>query len=166
MTSVPIVIEERLRTRIFVVILALAFVGSTAWSIETGAGPTHRHSFVRPLTSALIATLFGGFAVLANRIVVRVVDSPDGRTLEILYGPAGQVRQTFSATDILGATACRYPMWRAGGLGYRGNLTVFHCAALATRRGLALRLDLRGNRRFYVTVDEPEAFAQALLAQR
>ena len=101
-------------------------------------------------------------AWLASSIVVRVVDTPEGRNLDVLYGPNGIVTQTFEAQEILGASVVPAPMWRMGGLGYRGSLTLFKRAALITRRGDALAVELTRGRRFIVTVDEPQSFADAL----
>jgi hypothetical protein len=52
-----------------------------------------------------------------------------------------------------------------GGWGYRGSLKLFRRAALATRRGEALEIQLIGKRRFIVTVDNPEDYVAALNIQ-
>jgi hypothetical protein len=49
-----------------------------------------------------------------------------------------------------------------GGWGYRGSLKLFRRAAVVTRLGEALQVDLTGARRFCVSVDDPAAFVAAL----
>jgi hypothetical protein len=96
------------------------------------------------------------------RVIVRVVETPRGRTLEVLYGPGGFVRQTFGPDELQEAYARDFSFAQMGGWGYRGSLRLVHQAALVTRRGAALEVILRGKRRFIVTVDEPASFVSAL----
>lgn len=96
------------------------------------------------------------------RVIVRVVETPEGRALEILYGPGGFVRQTFGPDELEEAYARDFSFAQMGGWGYRGSLRLLRQAALVTRRGEALELILRGKRRFIVTVNEPEEFVTAL----
>ena len=72
------------------------------------------------------------------------------------------VRQVFAADQIVSANARTLSAMQMGGWGYRGSLKILHRAAVVTRRGDALELQLTGERRFVVTVDEPAAFAAAL----
>lgn len=96
------------------------------------------------------------------RVVVRVVETPEGRALEVLYGPGGLVRQTFEHGELEEAYAREFSFAQMGGWGYRGSLRLLRQAALVTRRGEALELILRGKRRFIVTVNEPGEFVEAL----
>jgi hypothetical protein len=100
--------------------------------------------------------------LLFTRVVVHVVQSEFGRGLEILYGPGGYVRQAFEPTEIEGAYARNLSFAEMGGWGYRGSLRLMRRAALVTRRGDALELELSGRRHFIVTVDEPDDFVSAL----
>ena len=100
--------------------------------------------------------------LLFTRVVVRVVQSESGRGLEILYGPGGFVRQEFEPAEIEGAYARNLSFAEMGGWGYRGSLRLMRRAALVTRRGNALELELSHRRRFIVTVDEPDDFVSAL----
>jgi hypothetical protein len=100
--------------------------------------------------------------LLFTRVVVRVVQSESGRGLEILYGPGGFVRQVFEPAEIEGAYARNLSFAEMGGWGYRGSLRLMRRAALVTRRGNALELELSRRRRFIVTVDEPDDFVSAL----
>lgn len=158
MESSPIVIEERLRSgRLTAILLAVSAVAALA--------PCRRRRFpvgrARVVLSAVVVAVV---ATLASRIVARVVQTPDGRRFEIVYGPGGMIRQSFDAADIEGAKPTTLSLVRTGGWGYRGSLTVLRRAAVVTRGGDALRLDLAGGRRFAITVDDPTAFADALNA--
>jgi len=93
---------------------------------------------------------------------VRVVEDSRGRSLSILYGPGGLVRQRFASGEILTATCEQLSPLKSGGWGYRGSLRFFKRAALVTRRGEALVLSLDGGRTFSVTVDGPDDFVRAL----
>jgi hypothetical protein len=94
--------------------------------------------------------------------VVRVVEAPRGRALEVLYGPRGIVRQFFGPDQLVAAHTGHFSYLQMGGWGYRGSLKLIRRAALATRRGDALDVDLSGKRRFIVTVENPASFVAAL----
>jgi hypothetical protein len=96
------------------------------------------------------------------RIVVRVVETPNGRSLEVLYGHGGFVRQVFGPDKLVAAYARNFSYMQMGGWGYRGSVRLLRQAALATRRGDALELQLKKGRRFIVTVDNPADFVAAL----
>jgi hypothetical protein len=110
----------------------------------------------------LVFVLIAVFFLISLRVDVRVVQGPRGRSLNILYGPGGLVRQRFSTDEILAATCELVSPIKSGGWGYRGSLRFSKRAALVTRSGEALALALKGGGTFQVTVDEPEAFVQAL----
>ena len=165
MTGNPIVIEERLATKELTGLLALGAVGVLVRRRHQRRGRLGDllDKFQRASRAVALPTIAVA-AWLASCVVVRVVDTTEGRRLDVLYGPNGLVRQTFEAQDILGASVVQAPVWRMGGLGYRGSLKLFKRAALITRRGDALAVELTRGRRFVVTVDEPQSFVDALAA--
>jgi hypothetical protein len=161
--STVIVVEERLRTKGLA--LALAIVGGVVAVIETLVMSLSSGSSAPVITVIIVGFVLVLMALLfvgSLRIIVRVLDGSTGRTLEILYGPGPMVCQRFTPEQILGASAQQLSFAQMGGWGYRGSLRLFRYAALSTRRGDALLVNLRGGRRFVVTVDEPDAFAHAL----
>ncbi|MHB8826816.1 MAG: hypothetical protein ACYC5Z_04040 [Acidimicrobiales bacterium] len=164
MSANPIVIEERLATRELTGLLALGAFGVLVRRRHQRHGRLGQllNRCQRVLRMVALPTI-AIVAWLSSCVVVRVVDTPDGRNLDVLYGPNGIIVQSFEAREILGASVVQAPMWRMGGLGYRGSLTLFKRAALITRRGDALALDLTRSRRFIVTVDEPQSFVDALV---
>jgi hypothetical protein len=110
----------------------------------------------------VVVAVLSSVLFLFWRVIVRVVELPEGRALEVLYGPGGFVRQTFEHGELEEAYARDFSFAQMGGWGYRGSLRLLRRAALVTRRGEALELILRGKRRFIVTVNEPEEFVEAL----
>ena len=156
MESSPIVIEERLRSgRLVALLLSVC--------VATVFVPRRRRRFpASRAKTALSVLVVAVVAVLASRIVARVVQTSDGRRFEVVYGPGGMIRQSFDATDIEHAQATSLSLLRTGGWGYRGSLALLRRAAVVTRSGDALRLDLSRGRRFAITVDDPTAFAEAL----
>ena len=111
-----------------------------------------------PLFALVVVTL----ASLAfARIELRV----DHRGLEILYGPFAFPRQQIPLERIQRAstTAVRPLEW--GGFGYRGSLKFLHRAALVLRRGPGLRLDLKDDSLFLITLDDPTTPAALLSAE-
>lgn len=158
-----IVIEQRLRTKGLVLLLAMVTAVYTVVAIVLTAGTTH----YSPSALTIVVELIAFVCLLAAtffflRITVRVVATPEGRALEVVYGPGGLVRQVFGPDRLVGANARTFSFMQMGGWGYRGSLKVFRRAALATRRGEALEVTLRGKRRFIVTVDDPGDFVSAL----
>jgi hypothetical protein len=111
---------------------------------------------------AVVVILLAFVLFLFWRVIVRVVETPEGRALEVLYGPGGFVRQTFGPDELEEAYARDFSFAQMGGWGYRGSLRLLRRAALVTRRGEALELMLAGKRRFIVTVNEPADFVTAL----
>ena len=161
MSSV-IVIEERLRTRgmslaVAAVWLLVAVVEVLVLSLSSSNTP-----WVAVVVVAVALVLLVLIYVGSLKVIVRVIDEPAGRTLEVLYGPGPIVRQRFRTDEIERASAHHLSFTQMGGWGYRGSLRFFKYAALSTRSGDALMLNLSGARRFVVTVDEPESFAEAL----
>jgi len=156
MESTPIVIEERLRSGRLVAILLAATTAATVSPCRRRRLPIGR------IRLALAGVIVAVTAVLLSRIVARVVDTANGRRFEVVYGPGGIVRQSFDADEIESAQATSLSVLRTGGWGYRGSLWVLRRAAVVTRGGDALRLNLVDGRRFAITVDDPAAFADAL----
>jgi len=154
-----IIVEERLRTRWMTVVLAVVsllvvVVEVVTWGVSHSAIPL-------VILTVVVAGLIGATVAFAH-VVVRVSDGADGRSLDVLYGKRGFVRQHFAATDIVSAQANSVSLVQLGGWGYRGSLRLFRYAALSTRGGDCLQLRLTKNRTFVVTVDEPSAFVAAL----
>ena len=159
--SKDIVIEERLSTGGLVGLLVGAGVleACRCWrAARRGMRPWRCVRAARMVSVAVVGVL----ACLAMRVVARVVDEPTGRALEILYGPGGIVAQRFAPGEIVSASVGAAPVLRMGGFGYRGSLRMFRRAALITRPGEALVVELVGGRRFSVTVDDAASFAAAL----
>lgn len=163
MQTRTIVIEQRLRTTWIVTLLTMAMVavvgiGSAieAFSFGSAAG------LYSGLVDLVVLAGLAGALVLALRVVVRVVEAPEGRALEVVYGPSGSVRQYFDHATIASARPRRLSAVQTGGWGYRGSLKLFKRAAVVSRSGDALELQLKNGRRFSVTVDEPQDFATAL----
>lgn len=157
-----IVIEQRLRTTGLVLVITLVlvvFVGVSITLVSSNNGGTLVTAVIVEAV-VLVALLFAFLMFL--RIVVRVVETPEGRALEIVYGPGGLVRQVFGPDQLVAAFARNISFMQLGGWGYRGNLKVLRRAALVTRRGHALEVQLQRRRRFIVTVDDPADFVTAL----
>jgi hypothetical protein len=163
MSSGPVLVEQRLRSAGLAVVLALVLAVFINFGViftnttDGNAVPT-----VALVVSYSVLALLFAFFLLAIRIVVRVVEVPQGRVLEILYGPGGLVRQVFGPGQLQSASAQDLSFMEMGGWGYRGSLKFLKRAALVTRRGDALELSLAKKRRFIVTVDDPAAFVTAL----
>jgi hypothetical protein len=156
-----IVIEERLAS--MGVALAIGGVLVAFLFISTLFFSTSSSTPVVAVAIETVVVLAMAFVVfLFWKVIVRVVETPEGRALEILYGPGGFVRQTFGPEDLEEAYARDFSFAQMGGWGYRGSLRLLRQAALVTRRGEALELILRGKRRFIVTVNEPAEFVAAL----
>lgn len=156
-----IVVEERLRTRGLVILLAIigvVFIGASVALVSGRATPPLDFYVIE----AVVVLVFVSAVLVFSRIVVRVVEASPGRTLEVLYGPRGVVRQVFGPERLVSAQARHYSMMQMGGWGYRGSLKLLRQAAVVTRGGDALDVRLAGQRRFIVTVDRPEDFIDAL----
>jgi hypothetical protein len=160
--SSVIVIEERLGTRRLSLALATLWLLAVVVEVLLISLSSLNTPWVAIVAVAVAFVLLVMIFVGSLKIIVRVIDEPAGRTLEVLYGPGPIVCQRFRANEIEKASAHHLSFTQMGGWGYRGSLRFFKYAALSTRRGDALMVNLSGARRFVVTVDEPEAFAEAL----
>jgi hypothetical protein len=156
-----IVIEQRLASigvmLTISVIMAVFLVLATMLASAGSTVPVGGVAVIAVVVALLAFVLF-----LFWRVIVRVVETPEGRALEVLYGPGGFVRQTFGPGELEEAYARDFSFAQMGGWGYRGSLRLLRRAALVTRRGEALELMLVGKRRFIVTVNEPAEFVTAL----
>ncbi len=81
------------------------------------------------------------------------------RGLTVGYGPLGLRLTRIPLGRIASAEAVERT---AFSFGYRGSLLLFGTAAVALRRGPALRLALRGGKSFLVTVDDAATGAALL----
>jgi hypothetical protein len=163
MSTRLIIVEERLRSTAHAVAIGLVALGYIAlmvvWSrLAIAAWATWLALVVGIVGLLLLVLLF----VLTSQIVARVVEGPDGRSFEVLYGPGGLVRQVFDSHEIEGASSRALAPALMADRGHRGIRDQFRHSAVLTRRGDALELRLVRNRRFTITVDEPEAFVFAL----
>jgi hypothetical protein len=163
MSAGEVVLRQRLRSSALAGVLALGaalFVNVAVILANTTNGSGI------PLLGAIIAAVvlvaLVGLFVLALRIEVCVVQTTRGRALQVAYGPGALVRQTFEPEQIQSTAAVELSFTQTGGWGYRGSLRLVKHASLVTRRGAALQVNLSGGRRFVVSVDDPEAFRQAL----
>ena len=104
----------------------------------------------------------GGLLVLLFVIVKVRVESD---AFVVGYGPFGWPRNRIPVSDIEAASVIDIRPMRHGGWGYRGSLRLFKKVSVVIRAGPGIHLDLRGGRKFAVTVDDPEAGVAALRAQ-
>jgi hypothetical protein len=157
------VIEQRLRSGGVAATIggvAFVFVLVSTIFLESGSASSFPvWGLILELAALIVLVLV---ILLFTRVVVRVVQGESGRALEIVYGPGGVVRQVFEPAEVQGAYARHLSFAEMGGWGYRGSLRLIRRAALVTRRGDALELELSGRRHFIVTVDEPDDFVSAL----
>lgn len=164
MSERVIVIEQRLHSggvAASVGGITFLFILVSTIFLETSSG-----SFPAVVIVIEIVVLCALVAVILifTRVIVRVVQTSDGRALEVIYGPGGFVRQVFEPGEVEAAYARNLSFAQMGGWGYRGSLRLLRQAALVTRRGDALEVQLTHKRRFIVTVDEPADFVTALTA--
>ena len=163
MSAHQVVIEQRLRSQWLAVVIALAMVvlGVGGVVVAFVGGSSGVSWIVAIIEFVVLFGLLIALRLLAY-VIIRIVQTDDGRCVEVVYGAKGMVRQTFSASQVLGAHTTTVSVAKAGGWGYRGSLKLFKWAALVTRGGPALELQLSGGRRFVVTLDDPDDFVTAL----
>jgi hypothetical protein len=158
-----IVLEQRLRSGgVAATIGAITFVFVLVSTIFFESGGSSSIPVWGLVLELIALAVLGSVIFLFTRVVVRVVQSELGRGLEIVYGPGEIVRQVFEPAEVEGAYARHLSFAEMGGWGYRGSLRLIRRAALVTRRGDALELELSHRRHFIVTVDEPDNFVTAL----
>ncbi len=164
MSERVIVIEQRLHSggvAAAVGGITFLFILVSTIFLETSSGSFPAVAIVIEIVAlaALVSVI-----MIFSRVIVRVVQTSDGRALEVVYGPGGFVRQVFEPGEVEAAYARHLSFAQMGGWGYRGSLRLLRQAALVTRRGDALEVQLTRKRRFIVTVDEPADFVTALTA--
>lgn len=164
MSERVIVIEERLHSggvAAAVGGITFLFILVSTIFLETSSGSFPVVAIVIEIVvlAALVSVI-----MIFSRVIVRVVQTGDGRALEVVYGPGGFVRQVFEPAEVEAAYARHLSFAEMGGWGYRGSLRLLRQAAVVTRRGDALEVQLTRGRRFIVTVDEPADFVTALTA--
>jgi hypothetical protein len=157
-----IIIEQRLRSggvAAAVGGITFLFILVSTIFVETSSGSLPA---VAIIIEMLVLVALVAVMLIFLRVIVRVVQTSDGRALEVIYGPGGFVRQVFEPGEVEAAYARHLSFAQMGGWGYRGSLRLLRQAALVTRRGDALEVQLTRKRRFIVTVDEPADFVSAL----
>jgi len=95
---------------------------------------------------------------LFSRIRVTI----DGRGVTVRYGHLGLWTQRVPLERIAGAQAIELDPIAHGGWGYRGSRRLFGKASIVVRSGPAVRLDLRGGQRLFITVDDAATAARLL----
>jgi len=156
-----ILLHQRLRTggvTAIIGLVALIVVGMMATIVSAASSS---RSAVVPIISYAVPILMVILVLLSLRVDIMVVHDARGIGLEIRYG-FGLLRQRFAPDTIVSSAAVDMSLVQMGGWGYRGSLRLLKYAALATRRGPALELNLSRGRRFIVTVDNPVLFVTAL----
>ncbi len=101
----------------------------------------------------LVPTVLSG-VVTVSLATLRV--RADRYGLHVRYGLLPWPRTTIEIGDITQATVIDVRPMEWGGWGYRGSLKLMKRAAVVHRAGPGLRLDLRNDKIFVVTVDGPE----------
>lgn len=95
---------------------------------------------------------------LFSRIRVTI----DGRGIAVRYGHLALWTRRLPLERIVAARAITLDALEHGGWGYRGGLLVFGKASIVVRSGPALRLDLSGGKKLFITVDDASTAAQLL----
>lgn len=116
------------------------------------------------LVSSLVVTASALF--VAGFATVDVTIDREG--VHARTAPVAFYRQTIRLDDIESVRMVdhRTAGWGiAAGWGYRGSLRLFRRAAWVVRSGPAIELDLRGGRRFTLTVDDAATAADLVQAQ-
>ncbi len=113
-----------------------------------------------------VGTSIGGLVVIAFSSLYVAVGE---RGVVVSSGPLHWPSVRFTLDDVVSAGSIRFKPLVWGGYGYRGSVRLFHRAAWGLRAGPAIELQLRGGRRFAVTVDHADdgaAVINGLLAHR
>ena len=113
-----------------------------------------------PLLPAGIALLATTTVVLELFSLLRV--TVDARGVVVRYGHLGLVTQLVTLDRIVGAHPFELDPLAHGGWGYRGGLHLFGKASIVVRSGPAVRLDLRGGKQLFITVDDATTAARLL----
>ena len=149
-------------TRAMTLTLSAFAVALTGVEVAVVAATARQISWIEWLVVIVVVLILALAVAAFSKVIVRVLDEATGRSLEVLYGPGGIVRQRFAPEDIEAVGELQLSALRMGGWGYRGSLRFAKSAAVITRSGDALMVMLSGGRRFVVTVDEPATFVEGL----
>jgi hypothetical protein len=142
-------------------VVAVVVIGAFAMVINaTSTSP--QATLWTALSVWVVILAFSAQTFWSIRVYVEDVDGH--RDLVVEYGSLVKFRQRFRANQIVDAQVVTVSFLQSGGFGYRGSIRLIRRAALATRRGEALRLSLQRGRVFIVTVDDAAEFV-ALLAK-
>jgi hypothetical protein len=115
---------------------------------------------------AAAGTAAGGVALLAASSLHVAIGE---RGVVVSSGPLHWPSVRFALDDVVSAGSIDFKPLAWAGWGYRGSVRLFRRAAWGLRAGPAIELELRGGRRFAVTVDHAEdgaAVINGLLAHR
>jgi hypothetical protein len=80
----------------------------------------------------------------------------------VRYGHFGWWTRRVPLAQIVAVQAVNVDALEHGGWGYRGGLRLFKKAAIVVRSGDAVRLELVGGRRLFITVDDADTAAHLL----
>lgn len=150
-----VVWAERLQIKPLLILAKwMTAVGVGIVILNLTAGILGRHGWTFGVELILVALVMTCLASIRVRA--------DQAGLHISYGLAGWPRQTIKAADISLASAIDIRPIEWGGWGYRGSLRVFRRAAIVLRKGEGIRLDLRNNKVFVVTISDAETGAAVL----
>ncbi len=148
-----------------------SIVAGTTWltsGFAESARAADSSTAAYPLSPTERATWMGTATSKIFRVVplARITVVVGGRGLSVGFGPFQwpKVRIPLDRIEHVSCIDVRPTQW--GGWGYRGSLTVMRQAAVVLRGGSGIRLDLKGNKTFVVTVDDAEVGASVLEALR
>ncbi len=136
---------------------------SPRWALWAGAG-------LLAMTAVMIVAvgwrvaLFMIPALVVVAVFSTVQVSADRSGLTVRSGLFGVPYAKIDSAEIERVSVIDVEPMKWGGWGYRGSLKVLGQAAVVTRRGPGVRLDLTGDRTFVVTLDGAPAAASLLAA--
>jgi hypothetical protein len=140
-----IVIEQRLHSggvALAIGGITFLFILVSTIFLETGSGSLPAVAIVIELVA--LAGLVS-VTLIFSRVIVRVVQTGDGRALEVVYGPGGRVRQVFEPSEVEAAYA-RHLSFAEMGAGGTGGV----CGCFVRRRS---SLDVATTSRYNFRVD-------------
>lgn len=109
------------------------------------------------LQGQLVLALLQLVAVVVLELLSSIRVTVDAQEVTIRYGRLGWVRQRISMARVGAASVTQVGALSPYGWGYRGSLRLLRRAAVVVRSGAGLRLDLKDDRWFIVTVDDAES---------
>lgn len=134
-----------------------------SWPFWAAAGCLAFGVFLGAATGTWVPTLILVVAALGALPFRRIEVTLTTEHLRVAFWPLGwpAVRLALDQVEVIEHIPDLAPM-RWGGWGYRGSLKLFRRAAVVLRAGDAVGVGLRGDRRFFVTVDDAAGLAAAL----